>query len=73
MNQSLRHISFRRIGTSEVHLRYLEDDPDLRSLLGPRPKDADHLLKLAPIGAERLVPPAELGAALGLGSRPYMA
>ncbi|MDA0372148.1 MAG: bacillithiol biosynthesis cysteine-adding enzyme BshC [Planctomycetota bacterium] len=64
MNQSLRHISFRRIGTSEVHLRYLEDDPDLRSLLGPRPKDADHLLKLAPIGAERLVPPAELGAAL---------
>lgn len=64
MNPSLRHLSFRRIGTSEVHLRYLEDDPDLRELLGVRPRTAAELLEHGPLEARRLVPPSELGAAL---------
>jgi bacillithiol biosynthesis cysteine-adding enzyme BshC len=63
VNHSLRHLSFRRIGTSEVHLRYLEDDPDLRALLGPRPRNPRELLEHGPLGARRVAPPAELGAA----------
>lgn len=64
MNPSLRHLSFRRIGTSEVHLRYLEDDPDLRALLGGRPRDAKDLLEHGPLEAKRLLAPGELGRAL---------
>ncbi|MBK8980587.1 MAG: bacillithiol biosynthesis BshC [Planctomycetes bacterium] len=64
MNARLRHLSFRRFGTSELHLRYLEDDPDLQELTGARPRDADDLLRRAPLSARRLVPPVELGRAL---------
>ncbi len=63
MNQSLRHISYRRLGASEVHLGYLEDDQEIQNLLGARPRDAADLLRRAPMNARRLVPPSELGQA----------
>jgi bacillithiol biosynthesis cysteine-adding enzyme BshC len=53
---TLRHISFRRLGTSDVHQRYLDDDRDLCALLGKRPRNLDELLRRAPTGAGRLVP-----------------
>ncbi len=64
MNPSLRHIPFRRLGTSEVHLRYLEDDPDLQQVLGVRPRSLDGLLKHAPLNARRLLDAKALGGAL---------
>lgn len=56
MGPTLRHISFRRLGTSDVHQRYLDDDRDLCALLGKRPRTVDELLRRAPTGAPRMVP-----------------
>ncbi|MHC5063781.1 MAG: bacillithiol biosynthesis protein BshC [Planctomycetota bacterium] len=64
MKPSIRHISYRRLGTSEVHHRYLEDDPELAKILGRRPRDAGELLKRAPLNARRLVDPKTLSKAL---------
>lgn len=55
MTSTLRHISFRRLGTSEVHQRYLEDDRDLGGFLGMRARSVQELLKRAPTGAGRLL------------------
>lgn len=64
MNEKLRHVSFRALGTSEVHLRFLEDDPEIKDVLGPRAHDARELLRYAPLDARRLVSAADLGAAM---------
>lgn len=65
VNQTqIRHIPYRRLGASEVHLRFCEDDPEIRQFLGQRPRDAADLLRRAPLNARRLVPRPELGAAL---------
>ena len=56
MTSTLRHISFRRVGTSEVHQRFLEDDRDLGRFLGMRARSVDELLRRAPTGAGRLLP-----------------
>lgn len=64
MNEKLRHVSFRALGTSEVHLRFLEDDPELKDVLGVRAHDAKELLHHAPLDARRLVSAADLGAAM---------
>ncbi|MGE3173290.1 MAG: bacillithiol biosynthesis BshC [Planctomycetota bacterium] len=56
MGSTLRHISFRRLGTTDVHQRYLDDDRDLCALLGRRARDLGELLRRAPTGAGRLVP-----------------
>jgi bacillithiol biosynthesis cysteine-adding enzyme BshC len=61
---SVRHISFRRLGTSEVHQRYLEDDRDLGRFLGMRARNVGELLKRAPTGAGRLLSRDKLVAAL---------
>jgi len=61
---NIRHISYRRLGTSEVHHRYLEEDGDLAEILGRRPRDAGELLRRAPVNAPRLVDPADLSSAL---------
>jgi uncharacterized protein YllA (UPF0747 family) len=61
---SVRHLSFRRLGTSEVHQRYLEDDRDLGRFLGMRARSVQELLKRAPTGAGRLLPREALVAAL---------
>jgi uncharacterized protein YllA (UPF0747 family) len=64
MRGSLRHLSFRRLGTSDVHMRYLEEDPDLVPYLGRRPRDAKELLAHAPIGAARVLALPDLGRVL---------
>ena len=64
MTSTLRNISFRRLGTSEVHQRFLEDDRDLAAFLGMRARSVDDLLRRAPTGAGRVVPRQELAAAL---------
>ena len=64
MTSTLRHISFRRIGTSEVHQRYLEDDRDLSGFLGMRARSVAELLRRAPTGAGRLLPRDKLVQAL---------
>lgn len=64
MTSTLRHISFRHLGTSEVHQRFLEDDRDLAAYLGQRAHDVAELLKRAPTGAGRAVPREELVASL---------
>ncbi len=56
MVTTLRHISFRRLGTSDVHQRFLDDDRDLCAVLGKRARSLDELLKRAPTGADRIVP-----------------
>jgi len=56
VTSTLRHISFRRVGTSEVHQRFLEDDRDLGRFLGMRARSVDELLRRAPTGAGRLLP-----------------
>lgn len=56
MTATLRHISFRRMGTSEVHQRFLEDDRDLGQFLGMRARSVQELLRRAPTGAGRLLP-----------------
>lgn len=64
MTSDLRHIPFRRVGASEVQLRYLEDDPEIRQCLGQRPRDVDDLLRRAPLAARRLVDRRELSDVL---------
>lgn len=64
MTTTLRHISFRRLGTSEVHQRFLEDDRDLGAFLGMRARSVAELVRRAPTGAGRLVPRESLVAAL---------
>jgi len=61
---TLRHLPFRRLGVSEVHLRYLEEDRDLEPFLGLRPRNVEDLLRRAPGGARRLVAPGDLSQAL---------
>ena len=56
VTSTLRHISFRRIGTSDVHQRFLEDDRDLGGFLGMRARNVQELLRRAPTGAARLLP-----------------
>ncbi len=56
MTSTLRHISFRRLGTSEVHQRFLEDDRDLGGFLGMRARSVAELGRRAPTGAGRLLP-----------------
>lgn len=63
MRTTLRHLSFRRLGTSDVHQRYLEDDREIGGVLGKRPRNVEELLKAAPTGAERLVPRQALAKA----------
>lgn len=55
MTSTLRHISFRRMGTSDVHQRFLEDDRDLGGFLGMRARSVTELLRRAPTGAGRLL------------------
>lgn len=64
VTSTLRHISFRRIGTSAVHQRFLEDDRDLGAFLGMRAHNVEDLLKRAPTGAGRVVPRDQLVASL---------
>jgi uncharacterized protein YllA (UPF0747 family) len=61
---TLRHVPFRLLGSTAVHLRYLEDDAELRPFLGLRSKNAEDLCKRAPVSAHRLLPAAALGQAL---------
>lgn len=56
MTPTIRPISFRRLGTAEVHQRYLENDRDLSPFLGMRPGTIAELLQRAPKPGERLVP-----------------
>lgn len=60
----LRHIPFRALGTSDAHLRYLEEDAELEPFLGRRPRGAAELLRHAPLNARRLVPRDELAQTL---------
>lgn len=55
VSSTLRHLSFRRIGTSEVHQRFLEDDRDLGAFLGMRARSVQELLRRAPTGAGRVL------------------
>ena len=64
MKSNLRHIPYRRLGVSDVHLRYVEDDPDMRQLLGQRPRNVADLLHRAPLNARRLVDRGELAGVL---------
>jgi uncharacterized protein YllA (UPF0747 family) len=64
VSSTLRHISFRRLGTSEVHQRFLEDDRDLGAFLGMRARSVGELLRRAPTGAGRLLPRETLVATL---------
>lgn len=64
MTSTLRHISFRRLGTSEVHQRFLEDDRDLGGFLGMRARTVAELVRRAPTGAGRLLPRDALVKAL---------
>ena len=64
VTSTLRHISFRRLGTSEVHQRFLEDDRDLGAFLGMRARNVNELVRRAPTGAGRVVPRPELAEAL---------
>ncbi|MBL8727157.1 MAG: bacillithiol biosynthesis BshC [Planctomycetes bacterium] len=64
MTSTLRHISFRRIGTSEVHQRFLEDDRELGRFLGMRARSVAELLRRAPTGAGRLLSRDKLAKSL---------
>ncbi len=61
---SLRQIPIRNIGSSDMHLRYLDEDPDLQPFLGVRPRNAEDLLRRAPMSARRLVSPESLSQVL---------
>jgi uncharacterized protein YllA (UPF0747 family) len=70
MKGSVRHVPFRALGAGEMHVRFLEDDPDLVPMLGARAADVDDFLAKAPAldaaaadSAVRL-DPAALGHAL---------
>lgn len=60
---TLRHISFRQLGTSDVHQRYLEDDLDVGAYLGKRPKNVAELLFKTKSAAPRAVPREALAIA----------
>lgn len=64
MSPQVRHVSFRRLGTAEVHMRYLEEDKDLVPYLGRRPRQAKDLLAQAPLGAPRVLALPDLGRVL---------
>ncbi len=64
LSHGLRHIPFRHLDATEIHLRYLEEDPSLVPLLGKRPRSVEDLLKRAPLNTRRLIPPAALSQAL---------
>jgi len=64
VTSTLRHLSFRRLGTSEVHQRFLEDDRDLGQFLGMRARSVEELLRRAPTGAGRVIPRDQLAASL---------
>lgn len=65
MTAAVRRVPFRLLGTtSEVHLRYLEEDPDLKPFLGTRARNAEGLMQAAPLHARRLVPPDALSASM---------
>ena len=52
----MRRIPFRVLSSAaEAHLRYLEEDPELKPFLGMRPRSAGELLATAPVRARRLV------------------
>ena len=68
---TLRHISFRRLGTSDVHQRYLEDDRELTAIVGKRARNAQELLRRAPTGAGRMVPREQLAAAFAAYARRF--
>ena len=63
VGSTLRHISFRRLGTSDVHQRFLDDDRELGSFLGKRAKNVTELLRRAPTAASRAVPREALAKA----------
>ncbi len=64
MSHRVRRLPFRLLGSdSDVHLRYLEEDPDLHRFLGTRPATAHQLQQAAPARARRLVPADALAAA----------
>lgn len=64
MNPVLRHLPFAALGSSATHQRFLDDDPRLAAHLGTRARTVEEFLARAPRGAQRLVPAAELSAAL---------
>ena len=64
MSTNIRHIPIRSLGSSPVHLRYLDEDPDLEQFLGRRPRNPTDLLKRAPVNARRLVSAGSLSDAL---------
>ncbi len=73
MTATLRHISFRRLGTSEVHQRFLEDDRDLGQFLGMRARSVEELLRRAPTGAGRVLSREQLVGALTAYARRHEA
>lgn len=64
MNPVLRHLPFAALGSSTTHQRFLDDDVRLTAHLGARARTVAEFLARAPRGAQRLVPAAELSAAL---------
>lgn len=64
LTQRVRHIPFRHLEAGELHVRHLEDDPELLPLLGRRPRTCEELLEKAPLSARRLVPADKLSRAL---------
>ncbi len=70
---TLRHIPIRSIGSSEVHVRYLDEDPNLQPFLGMRPRNHEDLLRRAPVNARRLLAPDVLGSALEAYARRHNA
>lgn len=64
MTSTLRHISFRRMGTSDVHQRFLEDDRDLGNFLGMRARSVAELMRRAPTGAGRVLSREALAKAM---------
>lgn len=69
MAATLRHISYRHLGTTDVHQRYLEDDRDLAAFLGKRPRSLAELVRRAPTGAGRVVPREALSRAFASYAR----
>ena len=64
LGHATRTLPFSRVGTSSIHLRYLDDDPDLIELLPRRHRDAADLVRDLPRSARRLVPRRALSQAL---------
>jgi uncharacterized protein YllA (UPF0747 family) len=55
VTNTLRHISFRRLGASSIQQRFLEDDRDVARFLGLRARSVAELLRRAPTGAGRML------------------